>query len=87
MYKLNTKIEGVNIIGGEACMWAETVTKENIEQKVWIRASVIAERLWNRDVDIDKSLLNIVYRLIEQRKRMQTRGYKVSPVTVGLCEK
>lgn len=68
-------------------MWAETAYKENIEQKVWIRSSVIAERLWNMDIDINRSLVNIVYRLIEQKKRMQARGYKTSPVTVGLCEK
>lgn len=42
MYKFNPIIQGVNVIGGEACMWAETVTRDNIEQKVWIRSSVIA---------------------------------------------
>lgn len=51
---------------------------------------MIAERLWNMGVDINGSkgeLLNIVRRLIAQRKRMVNRGFKVSPVTVGLCEK
>lgn len=71
-------------------MWAETTYQHNIEQKIWIRGSVIAERLWNMGLDINGSkgeLLNIVRRLIAQRKRMVKRGFKVSPVTVGLCEK
>lgn len=68
-------------------MWAETVNRDNIEQKLWIRSSALAERLWNEDIDIGDRLLNIVNRLIAQKQRMQTRGFKVSPVTVGLCEK
>lgn len=91
MYNFTTKIPGTNanIIGGETCMWAETTYKGNIEQKVWIRSSVIGERLWNMGIDVkgDGVLLNVVYRLVQQRSRMQARGYRTSPVTVGLCEK
>jgi hypothetical protein len=70
-------------------MWSELTYKENIEQKLWIRSSVMAERLWNTNIDISQNdrLLNIVKRLIQQKKRMQNRGFKCSPVTVGLCEK
>lgn len=39
------------------------------------------------NVDIKSSILNVVTRLIQQKNRMQKRGYKTSPVTVGLCEK
>lgn len=52
-----------------------------------MRTSVLNERLWNVGIDGTKDILNIVERLVAQMRRMKERGLKVSPVTVGLCEK
>jgi hexosaminidase len=50
-----TPDEQKHILGGEAAEWAEYITPENADNRIWPRTAAVAERFWSpasvRDVD------------------------------------
>jgi hexosaminidase len=67
-----TAEESQRILGGEACMWSEYVSPENIDSRIWPRAAAIAERLWSPQNVTD---VNSMYqRLDEVSRRLDWLG-------------
>jgi hexosaminidase len=64
-----TPEQASRILGGEACMWSEFATPENIDSRIWPSAAAIAERFWSpqdvKDIDSMYRRLEVVSRELE----------------------
>jgi len=74
-----TTEEQKRILGGESCMWAEYVSPENIDSRIWPRTAAIAERLWSaqdvRDVNSMYQRLEKVSQRLEWLGLTHNSGY------------
>lgn len=80
-----TPEQAARILGGEATMWSEYVTPENIDSRIWPRTAAIAERFWSpqsvRDVD------SMYRRLAVVSDRLQYCGLNHQTVTESMLER
>ncbi|WCJ38929.1 beta-hexosaminidase 3 [Euphorbia peplus] len=68
------------VIGGEVCMWGETVDASDIEQTIWPRAAAAAERLWTPIDKLAKDPDQATGRLAHFRCLLNQRGVAAAPV-------
>ncbi|MEQ1762103.1 MAG: family 20 glycosylhydrolase [Pyrinomonadaceae bacterium] len=73
--------EQKRVLGGEATMWAEWVSAETIDSRIWPRTAAIAERLWSprevNDVDDMYRRLEVVSIRLEELGLTHIRNQKV----------
>jgi hexosaminidase len=92
-----TEAEAARVLGGEACMWAEYVSTENIDSRIWPRLAAIAERFWSpretRDVEdmyrrleavsVQLEEVGLTHRIYEGRMLRRLAGTeKIEPLKV-----
>ncbi|OMO82896.1 hypothetical protein COLO4_22777 [Corchorus olitorius] len=68
------------VIGGEVCMWGETVDGSDIEQTIWPRAAAAAERLWTPYDKLAKNPRQVTKRLAYFRCLLNQRGVAAAPL-------
>jgi len=63
------------VLGGEACMWAEFVSDETADSRIWPRLGAVAERLWSpREVT---DVADLYRRLDPLADRLEGMGLRV----------
>nr|XP_018676064.1 PREDICTED: LOW QUALITY PROTEIN: beta-hexosaminidase 3-like [Musa acuminata subsp. malaccensis] len=68
------------VIGGEVCMWGESIDASDIEQTIWPRAAAAAERLWTPLDKLAKDPRQATGRLARFRCLLNQRGVAAAPV-------
>ncbi|CAF4936895.1 unnamed protein product, partial [Rotaria sp. Silwood1] len=61
------------ILGGEACMWAEYATQNTVDSRIWPRLLAIAERFWSpSSITNENFLYERMFRMNHLLDKMQT---------------
>jgi hexosaminidase len=76
-----TEKEKKLVLGGEATMWSEYVSPENIDSRIWPRTAAIAERFWspasvNDTIDMYRRL-DVISFLLEEHGLTHNKNYEM----------
>lgn len=87
-FYMNEPLDGITnstqqalVLGGEVCMWGETVDASDLLQTIWPRAAAAAERLWSPLEYTANSLDDAKTRLESFRCLLNQRNIAAAPVT------
>ncbi len=76
-----TEEEKKNILGGEATQWAELITPENVDSRIWPRMAAIAERFWSpqevKDIDDMYRRMERISFLLEEHGLTHNKNYEM----------
>ncbi|KDR09002.1 putative beta-hexosaminidase fdl, partial [Zootermopsis nevadensis] len=74
------------VLGGEACLWGETVDEHSLDARLWPRASAFGERMWTDPEGDDLTLREAHGRLAVQRERLVARGIRADALWPQWCD-
>ncbi len=73
------------VLGGEAAMWTEFISAENITGRIWPRAAAVAERLWSPQSVTD--VTDMYRRLAVQQQRLPWYGQPAGAINQALLQR
>jgi hexosaminidase len=73
-----------NVLGAEVCLWSEMSNRYTHHQKIWIRSSSLAERLWNSEIKTIKP--GVLRRITAFERILHRKGIPTAPATCQQCE-
>jgi len=71
------------LLGGEVCLWGESIDSVSFDGVAWPRAAAAAERLWSSADVRDPS--EAVFRLERHRDRLVARGINAGHIRPKWC--
>ena len=80
-----TAEEKARVLGGEAAMWSEFVTPENMDSRIWPRTAAIAERFWSPETVRD--VPSMYARMAAVSIKLNNYGLAHNSMTLGMLQR